>query len=310
MNSLKNNSKSQRILATMWKDRWMYMLLIPGILYYTLFVYKPMWGVLFSFQNYSVTRGFWGSEWVGLEHFRRFVSGMWVGRLFRNTIILALLNLIFYFPAPIILALLLNELKNQVFKRTVQSITYLPHFLSWVVITSIFQNLLTIESGSVNVLLRSLGYSPISFLQIPSWFRPLILTQIIWREIGWGTIIFLAALASVDVELYEAAIVDGASHLNRLWHITLPGIRSVIVIMLILRMGNFMNTGFEQIFLMTNSMNRDVAEVFDTYIYRIGIQSGQFSYSTAVGLFKSVIGLVLVVSSDRIAKRLGEEGIL
>jgi putative aldouronate transport system permease protein len=300
----------QAKLNTMWKDRWMYILLIPGIVYYALFAYKPMWGVFFAFQNYSVTRGFFGSQWVGFEHFQRFFTSLWFGRLFRNTIVLAILNLVFYFPAPIILALLLNELKNQIFKRIVQSLTYLPHFLSWVVIVSIFQNLLTVEGGAVNVFLRSLGVGPVAFLQMPEWFRPLILVEIVWREIGWGTIIFLAALASVDVELYEAAIVDGASHWNRLWHITLPGIRPTIIVMLILRMGNFMNTGFEQIYLMTNSMNRDVAEVFDTYVYRVGIQSGQFSYSTAVGLFKSLIGLSLVVLSDKLAKKLGEEGIL
>jgi putative aldouronate transport system permease protein len=288
----------------------MYILLIPGILYYALFLYKPMWGVFFAFQNYSVTRGFFGSQWVGLEHFQRFFTSMWFGRLFRNTIVLAVLNLVFYFPAPIILALLLNELRNQAFKRIVQSLTYLPHFLSWVVIVSIFQNLLTVEGGAVNLFFRSLGREPVAFLQMPEWFRPLILAEIIWREIGWGTIIFLAALSSVDVELYEAAIVDGASHWDRLWRITLPGIRPTIVVMFILRMGSFMNTGFEQIYLMTNSMNRDVAEVFDTYVYRVGIQSGQFSYSTAVGLFKSVIGLALVLFSDRLAKRVGEEGIL
>jgi putative aldouronate transport system permease protein len=269
-----------------------------------------MWGVFFAFQNYSVTKGFWRSQWVGLEHFRRFFENMWFGRLFRNTIVLAVMNLVFYFPAPIILALLLNELKNQVFKRIVQSLTYLPHFLSWVVIVSIFQNLLTVEGGVINVFLKSLGHAPVAFLQMPQWFRPLVLLEVIWREIGWGTIIFLAALASMDVALYEAAIVDGASHWDRLIHITLPGIRSTIIVMFILRLGSFMNTGFEQIYLMTNSMNRDVAEVFDTYVYRVGIEGGQFSYSTAIGLFKSLIGLVLVVSSDRLAKKLGEEGIL
>ena len=306
----KKTYKNQNILGTMWKDRWMYILLIPGIIYYALFAYKPMWGVFFAFQNYSITRGFWGSAWVGFEHFERFFSSMWFGRLFGNTTILAVLNMVFYFPAPIILALLLNEVKNQLFKRSVQSLTYLPHFLSWVVIVSIFQNLLSIETGPVNTFLRALGMEPVAFLQIPEWFRPLIMLEIIWREIGWGTIIFLAALASVDVELYEAAIVDGANHRDRLWHITLPGIRPTIIVMLILRLGSFMNTGFEQIYLMTNSMNREVAEVFDTYVYRVGIQGGQFSYSTAIGLFKSVIGLALVFLSDKLAKKAGEEGIL
>ncbi|MGI6690978.1 MAG: ABC transporter permease [Christensenellales bacterium] len=294
----------------MRKEKWLYILLVPGIIYYVLFVYKPMWSILIAFQNFSITRGIWGSEWVGLKHFERFVTSMWFGTLFRNTVVLAVLNLIFYFPAPIILALLLNELRHQRFKRMIQSLTYLPHFLSWVVIVSMFQQLLTVENGTVNILLNKIGFETVPFLQSTNWFRPVILIQIIWKEVGWGTIIFLAALSGVDVSLYEAAIVDGANHRQQLWHITLPGIRGTIITLLILRMGNFMNTGFEQIYLMTNSMNRDVAEVFDTYVYRLGIGGGQFSYSTAVGLFKSIIGLVLVTVSDRIAKHVGEEGIL
>lgn len=310
LSARKNESAFTAALRAIWKEKWLYVMLLPGIVYYIVFVYKPMWGVMFAFQNYSVSRGFLGSEWVGFEHFHRFFTSPWFGKLFRNTIILAVMNLGFYFPAPIILALLLNEVRHQGYKRLVQSLTYLPHFLSWVVIVSIFQNLLTVEGGAVNLFLAGYGIEPIPFLQLTSWFRPLILTQVIWKEIGWGTIIFLAALSGVDVSLYEAAIVDGASHWDRLWHITLPSIRSTIITMLILRMGNFLNTGFEQIYLMTNSMNRDVAEVFDTYVYKVGIQDGQFSYSTAVGLFKSVIGLVLVVSADRLVKMLGDDGIL
>ncbi|MDR2185406.1 MAG: ABC transporter permease subunit [Treponema sp.] len=305
-----DKTRLQNGLTSFWKDRWMYLLLLPGIVYYVLFAYKPMWGVFFAFQNYSVSKGFTGSPWVGFEHFHRFFTSLWFGRLFRNTIVLALLNLVFFFPAPIILALLLNEVRNHVFKRAVQSLTYLPHFLSWVVIVSIFQNLLTLEGGVINEFLKNTGHSPVPFLQIPGWFRPLVLLEILWKEIGWGTIIFLAALASIDVSLYEAAIVDGASHWDRLWHITLPSIKPTIIVMLILRLGSFMNTGFEQIYLMTNSMNRDVAEVFDTYVYRVGVQDGQFSYSTAVGLFKSVIGLALILISDRLAKKVGEDGIL
>jgi putative aldouronate transport system permease protein len=269
-----------------------------------------MWGVLFAFQKYSITRGFFGSEWVGLEHFKRFFSSIWILTLFRNTLTLAVYNLVFYFPAPIILALLLNEVRNQKFKRTVQSLTYLPHFLSWVVIYGIFNSIFSTEGGVINIIVEQLGGEAIPFLASPRWFRTLITLQVLWKEIGWGTIIFLAALASVDVSLYEAAIVDGANNWDRLWHITLPTIRPTIIILLILRMSSFLNTGYEQIFLMMNSMNREVAEVFDTYVYTSGIKEGQLSYSTAVGLFKSVVGLILILGADYLAKRVGEEGIL
>lgn len=294
----------------MRKMKGLYLLLVPGILYYAIFVYKPMWGIIYAFQEFSIKKGILGSKWVGFEHFIRFFESPWFGTLFRNTAVLALLNLVFYFPAPIILALLLNEVINHRFKRTVQSLTYLPHFLSWVVIYGIFRNLFSIEGGAINVIIESLGGSPVSFLQSEGWFRPIILIQTLWKEIGWGTIIFLAALAGVDVELYEAAIVDGAGHWQRLVHITVPGIMPTIVTMLILRLGSFMDSGFEQIYLMLNTMNRQVAEVFDTYVYRVGVSNGQFSYSTAIGLFKSVVGLILVLGADRLAKAVGEEGII
>ena len=309
----KQEVRSQNFMTnfkSVWRDRWLYILMIPGILYYALFLYLPMWGVLIAFQNFSVTRGFMGSEWVGLMHFQRFVDSMWFSRLFINTSVLAVYNIVFFFPAPIILALMLNELASLKYKRVIQSLTYLPFFLSWVVVTSIFRNLLTIEGGVVNTFLINAGHDPVPFLQSQSWFRPIIVGQIIWREVGWGTIIFLAALSGVDQELYEAAIVDGANHRQRLWNITLPSIRPVIITLFILRMGNFLNTGFEQIFLMTNSMNRDVAEVFDTFVYRVGILQGDFSYATAVGLFRSVIGLFLIFGADRLAKYFGEDGIL
>lgn len=306
---MKPSSRLHANLAAIRKEKWLYIMLIPGIIYFIIFKYLPMWGVTFAFQDYMPSAGMFGSPWVGFKHFERFFTSPQFWLLFRNTLVFALLNLVFYFPYPIIVALLLNEVSCLWYKRSVQTMIYLPHFLSWVVVASITQQLLTTENGAVNGLLQILGREPVPFMLSENWLRPIILIQIMWKEGGWGTIIFLAALSGVDVSLYEAAIVDGAGHWKRMWHITLPSIRPTVMTLLILRMGSFMNTGFEQLFLMTNSMNRNAGDVFDTYVYRMGITGGQFSYSTAVGLFKSVIGLILVYTANRIAKRAGEEGI-
>ncbi|MCC3355899.1 ABC transporter permease [Bacillus sp. REN16] len=305
-NTIKTNiTKLQRLK----RDKWLYFLLIPGILYFLIFKYAPMWGIVIAFQDYSPFKGILGSEWVGFEHFTNFFQNPDFIRLLRNTFILACLDLVFFFPAPIILALLLNELRVSWYKRTVQTFVYVPHFMSWVIIASITYVFFTTSGGVVNDIVSSFYGKEINFLSSPEWFRPLIMGQIIWKETGWGTVIFLAALASVDKEQYEAAIVDGAGRFRRVWHVTLPAVRSVIIILLILRLGNFLDTGFQQIFLMTNSLNRSVADVFDTYVYFIGITQGAYSYSTAVGLFKSVIGIILVLGANKLAKKVGQEGI-
>ncbi|WP_438446030.1 ABC transporter permease [Gorillibacterium sp. sgz5001074] len=291
------------------KDKWMYLLMTPGLLYFLIFKYVPMWGVLLAFKNYQPFVGFWKSDWVGFEHFRIFFDNPEFGMLLRNTLILSLYNLVFYFPAPIILALLLNEVRVAIFKRTIQTMLYVPHFISMVIVASLTYVFLTTEGGVVNEFLnQNIGHK-INFLASPEWFRPMIIAQTIWKECGWGTIIFLAALAGVDVEQYEAAIVDGANRWKQTWHITLPSIRSTIVIMLILRMGHVLDNGFEQIYLLLNPLNRSVAEVFDTYVYMVGITQGAFSYSTAVGLFKSIIGVILVLGTNWLAKRFGESGL-
>ncbi|WP_082360585.1 ABC transporter permease [Bacillus sp. FJAT-28004] len=291
------------------RDRWLYLMLLPGLVYFMLFKYFPMWGVLISFQDYQPYLGFWKSEWVGLKHFIRFFNEPTFGLLFRNTVVLAMYNLLFFFPLPIIVALMLNEVRKEFFKRCVQTLIYIPHFFSWVVVVGVFYILFTVEGGAVNELIVKMGGEKINFLLSAEWFRSMIMTEIIWKETGWGTIIFLAALAGVDPGLYEAAKIDGAGRLRQLWHITLPAIRGTIIILLILRLGDFMDTGFEQIILMLNALNREVGEVFDTYVYTTGINQGQFSYSTAVGLFKSVIGLILVLGTNALAKKAGEEGI-
>ncbi|MFH5185227.1 ABC transporter permease [Paenibacillus sp. TAB 01] len=291
------------------KDKYLYLLALPGILYFLLFKYVPMWGVIISFQNYSPYQGVMHSSWVGFEHFDRFFANPDFWKLFRNTMAMNVLSLIFFFPLPILLALLMNELKGEAYKRIVQSIVYLPHFLSWVIIVGISFLLLSQSEGVINKLLAALGYAKIDFLTDPKKFWVLLTLQNIWKDAGWGTIMFLAAIAGISPQQYEAARIDGASRMRQMWHITLPGIRNVIIILLILRVGHIMDIGFEQVYLMMNGAVSEVADVFDTYVFRVGVKQGQFSYSTAVGLFKSVVGLLLVIAANKLAKRFGDEGV-
>ncbi|MCA0753520.1 ABC transporter permease subunit [Paenibacillus sp. N4] len=306
---MSDKPKTDRLWLDIRRDRYLYLLALPGILYFIVFKYVPMWGVVIAFQDYSPYLGMLQSKWVGFEHFVRFFSNPDFMILFRNTMMISLLNLLFFFPLPIVLSLLLNEVTHHAFKRTIQSIVYLPHFLSWVIIVGITFLLLSQSSGIVNMILQWLGFSSYDFLTNKDTFWMLLTFQNIWKETGWGTIIILAAITAVDPQLYEAAKIDGASRLRQTWHITLPAIRNVIIVLLILRLGHIMDVGFEQIFLMMNGAVTDVADVFETYVYRNGIQNGQFSYSTAVGLFKSIIGLILVIAANKLAKKLGEEGV-
>lgn len=281
----------------------------PGILFFIIFKYIPMFGLVISFQNFKPFFGFSGSEWVGLNQFKRLFSEPDFLNILTNTLILFGMNLIFYFPVPIILALMLNEVRINFFKRFFQSLIYLPHFLSWVIIVSISFVMLTMDGGIINELLVFFGFEKVNFLLNNSWFRPVYIIQVIWREAGWGTIIYLAAIASVDPGLYEAARMDGASRLRQVWHITLPAIRSVIIVLLILKIGDVLELGFEHVYLLLNSMNRDVAEIIDTFVYTAGLRQGQFSYATAIGLFKSLVGLILVMLANSLAKKMGEEGV-
>ncbi|MFD0676735.1 MULTISPECIES: ABC transporter permease [unclassified Paenibacillus] len=307
--TLDKKMKQRTLFSDLRRDKYLYMLVLPGVLFFILFKYVPMWGIIIAFQEYSPYAGVWNSDWVGLEHFIRFFSNPDFLLIFRNTMVISLLNLVFFFPLPIILSLLLNEVNNQFFKSILQSIVYLPHFLSWVIIVGISFLLLSQTSGVVNMMMVSLGFPKYDFLTNTDTFWGMLVAQNIWKETGWGTIIILAAITAVDPQLYEAAKMDGANRWLQAWHVTLPGIRSVILVLLILRLGHIMDVGFEQVFLMNNGAVAQYADVFETYVYRNGIQSGQFSYSTAVGLFKSVVGLVLVVLANKLAKRIGEEGV-
>jgi ABC-type polysaccharide transport system, permease component len=301
--------KREATLKKLKSDSLLYVLLIPGILYYVIFKFVPMYGIIIAFKDYSPFLGIGGSPWVGVQQFTSFFKDPDFFRLLFNTLFLSFLSIVFYFPAPIIIALLLNELRVEKYKKTVQTMVYIPHFVSMVIVASITYVIFNTEGGPINQMLFNLTGGKIDFLGSPNWFRPLIILQTIWKECGWGTIIFLAALSGVDVQLYEAAVVDGAGRFKQLWHVTLPSIRSTIVILLIMRMGSVLSNGFEQIFLMTNSLNRGVADVFDTYVYTLGVTQGAFSYSTAVGLFKSIVGLILILSTDKIAKKMGESGL-
>ncbi|GMK38042.1 protein LplB [Paenibacillus sp. CCS19] len=307
--SVRGRSREGGLLRSVLRDKWLYAMLLPGIIYFIVFKYVPMYGILMAFQDYKPHLGIWGSEWVGLKHFDRFFSEPQFLRLFRNTILLAVYNIVFFFPLPIVLALMLNEVRRERFKRFVQTLVYIPHFVSWVVVVGIFYMLLTTENGVLNELIYRITGDKIAFLLDPDWFRTMIVSQSIWKEVGWGTIIFLAALAGVDMQLYEASRIDGAGRWRQMWHITLPGIRSTIIILLILRLGNFLDSGFEHIFLMLAPTNRDVGDVFDTYVYVKGLTQMQYGYSAAVGLFKSIVGLALVLGANWLAKRFGQEGV-
>lgn len=293
----------------MLQHKWLYLMLLPGVIYFVMFKYIPMGGIIIAFQNYSPFKGIGGSDFVGFEQFIKFFNTPDFMRLLRNTLGINILQLVLYFPAPIILSLFLNEVTHNGYKRVVQSLVYIPHFVSWVIVASLTYQLFNTTDGLFNILSVNLTGHSFDILSKSSTFWGLIVGQDIWKSTGYGTIIFLAALSGVDQEMYEAARIDGAGRWKLMWHITLPAIRSTIVMMLILRVGGMLNTGYEQIFLMRNDLNVSSAEVFDTYIYMRGIKNGQYSFSTAAGLFKSIVGMILVLGSDRLAKAFGESGI-
>lgn len=298
----------RRLGADILRDKWLYLLLLPGVIYFILFKYVPMWGVVIAFENYVPYDGVFGSQWVGLKWFEYFFSNKAWTRYLSNTLILSVLNIVFYFPAPIILALLLNEVRSVKYKKLVQTFLYVPHFISIVIVVSI--TLVMFSSGGIVYRLTEqlLGH-PVKYMTDPNMFRGMIIGQTIWKETGWGTIIFLAALTNVDTQLYEAAMVDGAGRFRRLWHITLPAIRSTIVLMLILRMGSVLDTGYDHLILMANSLNRKASQTLDVFVYQQGLQQAQYSYASAVGLMKSIVSIILVVSSNKIAHLMGEEGL-
>ncbi|MEX1030324.1 MAG: ABC transporter permease subunit [Paenibacillaceae bacterium] len=291
------------------KNKYLYLFLLPAFLWFIIFYYVPIYGVTIAFKDYSLTKGILGSSWVGFDHFERMFKSPEFVRVFRNTIVIAFLKLLFVYTSGIFLALALSELFHDKFKKIVQSITYLPHFLSWVIIGSIMVELLSPSSGLVNYIIMAFGGKPIYFLAETNWFIPILILSDVWQSIGWGSIIYLAAIAGVDPQMYEAATVDGAGRFMKLWHVTLPSIANVIIIMMIFNIGNMMNAGFDQIFNLYNPAVYEVADIIDTYVYRVGLVQMNFSFSTAVGLFKNAIGLILVLIVNRLANRFGQTGL-
>ncbi len=287
----------------LWRYRILYLLSVPGILYFFLFKYVPLFGSVIAFQNYNIFKGITGSDWVGLEHFQKMFSHYDFLRILNNTLLLGLYDLVIAFPVPILLAILLNEVRMIVFKRLLQTIVYMPHFLSWVVISGIFMGIFSMDAGVVNKALGLLGMQPIYFLGEDSYIRSILIGSGIWRDSGYGTIIFLAAIAGINPDLYEAAEVDGAGRLKQIWSITLPSLLPTIMILLLLHIGKFLDLGFERVFVFLNPLNLESGEILDTYIYKAGLLSQQYSYTTAIGLFKSVVGLMLVLLGNFFSKK-------
>jgi putative aldouronate transport system permease protein len=290
------------------RDRFLYLIFSIGFIQIILFKYFPLTWLIMAFKDFKILEGLYNSPWVGLKHFKALFSSPVLWKLLRNTLTINIMSLFLSFPTPIILALLLNELKNAKFKKTVQTISYLPHFLSTVIVVSFITDFLAIK-GSLNTVREMIGLEAIFYMAEPKYFRLIYVLSGIWQGVGWGSIIYLAALSSIDVQLYEAAIADGAGKIRQLIHITLPGIAPTITIMLILRIGALINLGFEKIFLLSNTATQSVAQIISTYVYQRGVQKGSYSFATAVGLFNSVISFVMVYSANAISKRLSEHSL-
>jgi ABC-type polysaccharide transport system, permease component len=307
--TINKKAKRKSVFYDYWKYKYLTLLFIPAVLYYVIFQYVPLYGIQIAFKDYIFTKGVWGSKWVGLEYFKELMTLGSFWEVFRNTIIISGYKFIVGFPAPIIFALLLNEIRLVRFKKFVQTVSYLPHFLSWVILGGLFIQFLSPSSGPINIFLQSLGIKPIYFMADPKWFRSVLVTTSVWKGIGWGSIIYLAALSGINPELYEAATIDGANRFQKIIYITLPELTPVITIMLIFALGGIINDDFDQVFNMYNDAVLSTGDVISTYAYRVGLVKMQYSFSTAVGLFKNIIAFTLVMITNTIAKRINEYGI-
>ena len=301
-----NGSGRRHALRVMWMDRMFYLMLLPGLVYFIVFHYAPMYGVQIAFRNYRMKLGFFGSPWVGMENFERLFRDPGFITALKNTVIISLLKIAVGFPAPIVLALMLNAVRSARLRRVFQSISYLPHFLSWIVIASLARSMFSTSMGSVNQLIQRFGFEPVNFLGSSQHFRGVLVLSDCWKEVGWGSIIYLAALMGVDRQLYEAATVDGARPFRQLISITIPSIAPTIITMLILRVGGILSAGQEQVYAMYNELVNSVADILDTYALRVGLNNLKYSMSTAVSLFKSAIGLTMILITNRISKLLDE----
>ena len=284
----------------------LYLIMLPVVVYFIIFKYWPMYGVQIAFKDYIATKGIWGSQWVGLKHFLRFFRSYHFELVIKNTLGISIYQLVVGFPFPIILALMMNELPLPRFKKLIQTVTYAPHFLSTVVLVGMLNTMLSPRSGIINELLKVFGMEPIYFMGEPAWFKTIYVLSDIWQNAGWNSVIYMAALAGIDQQLYEAAIVDGATKMQRTWHITIPGILPTAITLLILNTGKIMNVGFEKVYLMQNGLNLMSSEVIATYVYKVGLVGAEYSFSTAVGLFNSVINCILLIIVNRISRKTTE----
>ena len=295
--------------ASLVKYRYLYYLLIPVLAWYLIFCYFPMYGIVTAFQDYSMNKGTFLSPFVGFKHFQALFADVDFWRAFRNTVIIAAYRMVIEFPIPILVALLLNEVRHKTYKKVVQTVVYLPHFLSWVIVASIMLTVFSPEKGLVAAIYTSLGKSAPDILSQPQTFRAMLIGTDVWKETGWNTIIYIAAIAGVDICQYESALLDGANRFQRAWHITLPGIMSVVVIMLILNAGTILNSGFDQVFNLYNPITYETGDILDTFVYRSALKDYKLSYAAAAGLFKSVICVAILLGSNKLAGALQQEGI-
>lgn len=305
--TIKQTQHSKLSVSATWKFIWkykaLYLLSLPGIIYFITFKYVPLLGSVIAFQDYNLFKGFTGSPWVGLKHFEEMFKHPDFLRIMKNNLLIGLYDIVFAFPAPIVLALLLNEVRMIAYKRIVQTVVYMPHFLSWVIVGGIAVGILSPSTGFVNHFISWLGFEPIYFLGEESYIRTILVSSGIWRDVGYGTIIYLAALAGINPDLYEAADMDGANRWHKVMAITLPSLMPTITVLFLLKIGDFLDFGFERAWVFLNPLNNINGEILDTYIYRAGLLSQQYSYTTAVGLFKSIIGLILIVLGNTLSKK-------
>lgn len=306
------NTAGGGLWAAIRRNRFYYWLMLPGVLYFLLFDYVPMFGVMIAFKDISPfegVRGILTGEWVGFKHFERFLDSYYFWNVLSNTLFISFCKLLFGFPAPIVLALMINEARVRWFRKTVQTISYLPHFISMVVLSGLVMHLLSTDGGLVNAIVVAFGGEPIHFLGSASYFRSILVGSSVWQNVGWGSILYLAAMAGIDPVLYEAGIMDGANKGRQIWHITLPGIVPVAVILLIFQIGGLLNAGFEQILLLYSPSVYQVSDIIDTYVYREGLVSMKYSYAAAVGIFKNVLAMLLLLGANALAKKFNQTGI-
>lgn len=297
-----------RLYIDLQKNRWKYIIVLPVLIWLILFCYKPMYGIIIAFKDFRVGLGIDGSPWVGLQQFERFFHDVYFGRLLKNTFSISFLSILFSFPVPILLALILNEVRVKWFKRTIQTMTYMPHFISTVVVCSLIHSFFG-GSGLFPELLKNFGGDGKALLSQSKYFYAIYIGSGIWQEMGWGSIIYLAALSGIDQEQYEAARVDGAGRIRQMLYITLPGLLPTIVMLLILNMGNILSVGFEKLILLYQPMTYDVADVISTYVYRKGLLDSDYSYGTAISLFNSVVNILFLLSANHISKKAGQSGL-